>query len=109
MGRKRRFFGRWTNDFLREAYAHVPQSTVADILNRGMVTLYEKLPTVDNEARLVLTVHDSVIVECRPSHVAPVCRLLRESLERPVKIHGRVCIIPCDLKRGINWGDLVKC
>ena len=106
VGRKRRFFGRGGEELLREAYAHVPQSTVADILNRGLIMLYGKLPNVDHAARLVLTVHDSVVVECRPTHVTPVAQLIKSCLERPVRIGHRTCLIPCDLKQGTNWADL---
>lgn len=106
VGRRREFFGRWSDELLREAYAHVPQSTVADVLNRGMIDLWHALPTVDREARLVLTVHDSVMVECRPSHARPVARMIRRCLERPIEIDRRTCLIPCDLTQGPNWDEL---
>lgn len=108
VGRKRTFFGRWSDELLREAYAYVPQSTVADVLNRGLVDLRRLLVSVDSQARLVLTVHDSVVVECRPSHVRPVARAIRRCLERPIEIYRKECLIPCDLSEGPNWDGLTK-
>jgi len=111
LGRKRTFMS-WVDkdreNRMREAYAYVPQSTVGDLLNRGLLDVWARLARVDEQAALMLQVHDSLIVQCRPTHVAPVVRLLKECLERPIKIGERICKIPVDIKVGPNWQDLEK-
>ena len=104
LGWTRRFFGRWNDELLRNAYAFVPQSTVACILNRGLIDLYRQVCTL--KARLVLTVHDSVVLEAPPEAIHQLVKLLKSCLERPITINGRTCVIPCDIKTGPNWEDM---
>lgn len=108
VGRKR-YFMSWAakdrSETMREALAFVPQSTVADVLNRGLLDLWERLHKVDAAADVLLQVHDEVVVQCRATHVKPVARLMRECLERKVRINGLTCQIPVDLATGLNWDE----
>lgn len=103
-GRKRTFFGRWNDSLLREAYAYIPQSTVADYLNRGLIELEIVLPEgVD----LLLQVHDEIVLQCLPEQLDIVCSLMKKHLERTIYIHNEPLIIPAEISHGKNWADTI--
>lgn len=111
-GRKRLFMGTFNESLKKEAYAYVPQSTVSDMLNTGLLLLHSQLPIVPG-AELMLQVHDSVVVQCPPMAMSVVCDMIKRSLEQPIQITGvdgvaRTCKIPCDLQAGYDWDSLEK-
>lgn len=103
-GRKRIFFGRWGDDLFREAYAYIPQSTVADVLHRATRNIYARLP---QGANIVLQVHDALVVQCPTELVEPVTAIIKEELEAPFVIQTpsgpRTMSIPSEVKVGDNW------
>lgn len=108
LGRKRVFYGRMGADLFREAYSHYAQSTVADVLKTGMVKVADFLTTVDHRARVVLEVHDAVLIQYPKEarhHVIPTCRNL---MEIPITVRGEEITIPTDAQYGPNWLDLEK-
>lgn len=105
LGRRREFHAPLTADLFRIAYAYVPQSTVADLLNIGLIRLAERLPC---DCALLLQVHDSVLVDV-PAHKAiEIAGLVRECLTVPFRVEGREVVIPVDVEVGDSWGSLVK-
>jgi len=101
LGRKRYFFERWGPDLFKEAYAHLPQSTIVDDLNSGLVRLYEE------GFDLLLQVHDSVNM-----NVATVDKVVVERIksltETPVTINGHDVVIPVEVAVGPDWASLVE-
>lgn len=104
LGRKRTFFNRWDQSLLKEAYAYIPQSTVADVLNMGLRRLYAKYNNTDTD--LLLQIHDAVLLETPTSKVADVARDVKELLTIPIRVGFRDLVIPVDVTTGLNWGDL---
>lgn len=103
MGRTRTFFNRWSEELYKEALAFVPQSTVADLLNEGLLALYNaKLPGVD----LLLQVHDSVLCQAPTEGINETMEKVRSLLTIPLEIGGRVMTIPVTVKAGINWMEM---
>lgn len=103
MGRRRWFMGRrWDDSTIREAVAYNPQSSVADILNTGLLRLWRaNLPSVD----LLMQVHDAVLIqydEAREAELLPQCMKLIE-VEVPL-LYNRSLRIPTEAKVGWNWG-----
>ncbi len=84
------------------AAANMPiQGTEADLMKRAMINVDKALP---DDARLILQVHDSLIIECDDSQVEEVSKILREKMEQvepklPIKL-------AVDLTTGKNWGEL---
>lgn len=105
LGRKRRFFGRWGDTLFREAYAFVPQSTVADLLNLAIIKLDAKL---GNRFELMLQEHDAFTIQV-PINESPTIWIadIEEAFNIPLFIGGREFKIPVEIKIGNNWGDLV--
>jgi len=101
LGRKRKFHGRLDQSTFQEAYAHIPQSTVADIINRwGIIPLYNE-PWAAN-AILLNQVHDSIVFEVPisvgPIEHATILKLLKDNLERPLIWRGDELVITSEFK-----------
>ena len=77
------------------------QGTEADLMKKAMLAVDQKLP---NEAKLILQVHDSLIIECPENLAAEIAKLLKETMENvapdlPVKL-------AVDVTTGHDWGEL---
>lgn len=106
LGRKRMFFGRMNDDLLREAIAYVPQSTVGDILNDGLVRASKNPP---DEWYFILQNHDAILMQL-PDYTPPMMihKFIHHYFERPIKINRHMITIPVDIKIGKKWGQLSK-
>ncbi len=84
------------------AAANMPvQGTEADLMKKAMLAVDQALP---RDAKLILQVHDSLIIECDESQKDSISQLLREKMEKvapelPIKLAVDVTIAN-------NWGDL---
>ena len=111
-GRYRNFFADWGPALFREAFAHIPQSTVPDHLRKaGMrvesrlheMNLYNKMTQF--ESVFVLEGHDSLIGLIRDDYVDTYISMMHEELEKPIDFsrctisRGEV-IIPAETKFG---------
>lgn len=111
LGRRRIFFGRrqqrdaWLDATHREAIAYVPQSTVADILNRGLLRWWR---SHDGKlGKLVLQVHDSVLVEVPKIKKDVATAALRRCLTETITVAGRQLTIPADVSWSADsWGKM---
>ena len=104
IGRKRTFFGLWGDQLFREAYAFVPQSTVADVLNLAMIRFADMV--TDVEAELMLQIHDAFVVQCYEEFILQTVKKLKEAFAIPIYINGRTFTIPVEMKMGRNWQDM---
>jgi len=99
------FFGRWSQDLLRDAIAYVPQSTVSDVLNMGLVNAYNALP---QDWEMMLQVHDSVLMQV-PDETDPmhIFRFIKHYFEFPFDVSvGEALVIPVEIKTGKVWSDM---
>lgn len=110
MGRTRLFLDRWGDTLFKEAYAQIPQSTVADIINeRGINYIY--YDNYDDSFRLLellLQVHDSIVFQI-PLNLPwgvheDILTKLREKLETPLRWRAREFVIPADIK--VSFGNM---
>lgn len=102
LGRRKLFLDRWGDELFKAGYSFIPQSTVADIINRrGVLLLYERQDLFP-ELEFLNQIHDSIVFQI-PVHIgwerhAEMLLLLKNSLETPLEAHGRQFIIPADFK-----------
>ena len=76
------------------------QGTAADIIKLAMVRVFHALEAEELQARLVLQVHDELIVEC-PAFEAPrVMELVTREMEQAVRLD--VPLI-AEAKMGESW------
>ena len=57
------------------------QGTAADIIKLAMIRGYKRLKQENLQGKLVLQVHDELIVECPENEAEAVCRLVEEEME----------------------------
>ena len=76
------------------------QGTAADIMKLAMVAVRERLRAELPEARLVLQVHDELIVECPEPQAEQAAALLKEEMERVVTLSVP---LTADAHWGKNW------
>ncbi len=62
------------------------QGTAADIIKIAMIRVYDRLRSEKLTARLILQVHDELIVECPENEAAHVQQLLKEEMEHAVSL-----------------------
>src|SRR3990167_4125214 len=104
-GRMRTFYGRergaWLGDTHREAIAYEPQSTIADLLNRGLLRWWRQHDGKIGD--VVAQVHDSVVLEV-PSARAPLATaLLRACLTEEIEVHSVRITIPVEVTVRATW------
>lgn len=110
-GRQRVFFGRRRgekslDEVHKEAIAFEPQSTVADLLNYGMLKWWDEYE--GKVGQLLMQVHDSIIVQVKRGREKLAAKLLKSCLEQPLQIGGTTLVIPADVEVGSNWAEMKK-
>ncbi|SFP99695.1 DNA polymerase I [Oscillibacter sp. PC13] len=76
------------------------QGTAADVMKLAMVAVWKRLKTEKLQARLVLQVHDELIVECPEAEAPAVAKLLEEEMERVVHLSVP---LTAEAHWGKNW------
>ena len=76
------------------------QGTAADIMKLAMVAVHRRLKAELPAARLVLQVHDELIVECPETEAERAAALLKEEMERVVTLSVP---LTADAHWGRNW------
>jgi DNA polymerase-1 len=79
------------------------QGTAADIIKLAMIHLQRDLIDQKLQARLLLQVHDELILELPPEEEAVVGKLVREKMENAVKLKVPLKV---DMGTGQNWFEL---
>jgi len=101
-GRKRQFWGRRNDEkVLRDAIAFDPQCSLADIVNRAMLRIW-------NEHRVVLMFqdHDALTFAYPEETEDEIIPYLQQALIEEIPLaHNRTMTIPYDCKVGWNKGD----
>ncbi|MEG0321442.1 MAG: DNA polymerase I, partial [Oscillospiraceae bacterium] len=78
------------------------QGTAADLMKRAMLRVDARLKAEKLEARLVLQVHDELIVECPEGEAETVKALLAEEMEG---VAAFSVPLTAEAKSGKTWGD----
>ena len=104
LGRRRYFFGRRFDDAtLREAVAHVPQSTISDIAKLGLYRVWQRSAQLNCE--ILHENHDNIIIQY-PEHLEPIIvPQVLELMKTPITHAGRTLIIPPAAKVGWIWAE----
>jgi DNA polymerase-1 len=106
MGRRRVFTDNWGDELFKKAYAQVPQSTVADIINeRGLNNIYYDQDRF-HYAELMMQVHDSVVIQLPlslswKSH-AEILLEIKKDLEVSLMTNEVEFVVPVDISMGLT-------
>ncbi len=76
------------------------QGTAADIIKIAMVKVYDRLEREVKNAKLILQVHDELIVECKESDAQAVRRILEEEMENAARLKVKLSV---DAHIGRTW------
>lgn len=76
------------------------QGTAADIIKLAMVKVYERLKKELPDARLILQVHDELIVEVKENEAEKAAEILRDEMEKAVSLSVP---LTADAKIGKSW------
>lgn len=79
------------------------QGTQADIIKLAMIGLDQQLTTEPRGAKMVLQVHDELVLEVAGAEVEEVGRLVKASMEGAFELDVPVVV---DLRTGANWQDM---
>ncbi len=76
------------------------QGTAADIIKIAMIRVFERLKKENMQARLILQVHDELIVEAPKEEAEKAAEILREEMENAVALKVP---LTADANTGDNW------
>lgn len=81
------------------------QGTAADIIKIAMIRVYERLKQENMQARLILQVHDELIVEAPENEAEKAARILSEEMQNAVALNVP---LPADAGIGKTWFEAKK-
>ena len=76
------------------------QGTAADIIKIAMIRVYKKLIEGNYKSRLILQIHDELIIETHKDEVEEISKILHEEMINAAKL--RVPLI-AEVEKGENW------
>ena len=76
------------------------QGSAADIIKIAMVKVHEELKKRQLKSRLILQVHDELIIEVYKEEKDEVVKILREGMEKAVDLRVPLVV---EVKAGNNW------
>lgn len=101
-GRKIKFYQKYGEQMLNEAYSAIPQGTVGEMINeRAIKFLYYNDDPIFSQVQILTQTHDSIDFEIPVSlgveQHADIILQVVASLESPLKFQRKQISIPCDL------------
>jgi DNA polymerase-1 len=78
------------------------QGTAADIIKLAMIAVDRELKAGGFAAKLILQVHDELIVECPEAETAEVSRILKEEMENAARLSVPLTV---EVNSGHSWGE----
>jgi DNA polymerase-1 len=78
------------------------QGSAADIVKTAMLNLDKALSAASSPARLLLQVHDELILECPKDAAKESCELVKREMENAVKLRIPLRV---SVETGKRWGD----
>jgi DNA polymerase-1 len=108
LGRKRRFPEIASGDsrmrsFAENAAVNTPvQGSAADVIKKAMIVLEERLSKSELAGRMLLQVHDELLLEVPADRVPSVMATVRDAMENvfPLRVPLKV-----DVRDGANWTE----
>jgi len=86
----------------RAAINHPIQGTAADIIKMAMIALHDRLTGEGLAARMILQVHDELVLETPEEELRRVAALVKETMEGAYTLDAPLKV---DMEYGPNWFD----
>ena len=87
----------------REAINAPVQGTAADIMKIAMLRVPSALAAAGLPARMLLQVHDELVLECAPAELVETARIVQEVMEQAYTLKVPLAT---EARFGPNWGDM---
>lgn len=78
------------------------QGTAADIIKRAMIKVHQRIKKEGLDARLILQVHDELIIEAPAMQASMIAQMLKEEMEQAATLSVPLVV---DAHIGKNWYD----
>ena len=92
-----------TRNFGERVARNMPiQGTAADIIKIAMVKVCDRMEKEGLESKLIMQVHDELIVEAPEAEAETVCRIVKEEMENACKMKVK---LTADVHTGKSWYD----
>ena len=76
------------------------QGSAADIMKIAMIRVWERLEREKLQSRLILQIHDELLIETAPGEEETVRRILEEEMEHAADLSVR---LETDVHSGADW------
>ncbi len=87
----------------REAINHPVQGSAADIMKIAMIKTHRAMQQGGYQAKLILQVHDELVLECPANEVEVICGLVRDEMENAYPLSVK---LRADVAVGKNWDEV---
>jgi len=78
------------------------QGSAADLIKLAMLAVDEKISHIDDEVRILLQVHDELLIELPAERVDEVSVLVKEAMEQVMELSVPLVV---DIHTGVNWAE----
>ncbi|MEI7513618.1 MAG: DNA polymerase I, partial [bacterium] len=78
------------------------QGTAADLMKLAMINIYQELQKLSPKTKMLLQVHDELVLEVPDTEVNVVSAFIKEKMEKVVKLAVPVTV---EIGVGKNWGE----
>ena len=85
------------------------QGTAADIMKIAMVRLHNRLRAGSFRARMLLQVHDELVLEAPPEEIEVVAALVRSTMAAPMRWPSRSKWTSRQVPTGATWHRSARC
>lgn len=92
----------------RQAWNFLVQNTASCVLFVALIDLFRAMKRMKLRSKLVLTVHDSIGIDCHPDEIEVVAVLVKTCMENPdTERYGVTLTVPmtADVEVGPTWGE----
>lgn len=111
-GRKIRFLDEWNNELKKSYTSFLPQSTVVDMVNEGLIKAFDDNGPVFRPMDLLTQTHDSLTMQYPTDDWTRLAefaiRLGLDYMSPEIEYNFRKFKVGTDLKIGLNWGSMVS-
>ncbi len=89
----------------RVAVNTVVQGTAADIMKMAMIELFERLKNYANKAKILLQVHDELLLEVQDSILQKILGMTQQAMSEVIKLDVELVV---SVRTGKTWGQVSK-
>lgn len=78
------------------------QGTAADLMKMAIIRIYTELPKISKKSKMLLQVHDEVVIEVPNSDIEKVSKKVEDIMENIFKLKVPIKV---EISSGRNWGE----